>query len=123
MFYLVHGNDEFTCREHVKKLRQQGDFGFNSDTYTGGETPLAAIIATCDTFPFLTEQRLVVVEGLPSRRKGEESAAIAEPATAENCCARKAWKRQEGAKSSTETRAGFERAWQNTPRGCQIPRC
>ncbi len=83
MFYLVHGTDEFTCREHVKKLRRQGDFGYNSDTYTGGETPLATIIATCDTFPFLTEQRLVVVEGLPKKRKGEESAAIAEPTTAE----------------------------------------
>lgn len=114
MFYLVHGNDEFTCREHVKKLRQQGDFGYNSDTYTGGETPLASIIATCDTFPFLTEQRLVVVEGLPKKRKGEEQVAIAEPAAAEkaaqNLPRRSPEKKgRKGAKSSTETRAGFEK--------------
>jgi len=111
MFYLVHGNDEFTCREHVKKLRQQGDFGFNSDTYTGGETPLAAIIATCDTYPFLTEQRLIVVEGLPKKRKGEEPVASVESATAEKVTAtpEKPKKGRKGAKSSTETRAGFEK--------------
>ena len=75
MFYLLHGNDEFTCREHLKKLRTQGDYGYNSDTYTGGETPLATLIATCDTFPFLTDARLVVLEGLPKKRKGEDASA------------------------------------------------
>ncbi len=109
MFYLVHGNDEFTCREHVKRLRQQGDFGYNSDTYTGGETALATIIATCDTFPFLSERRLVVVEGLPKKRKGEEPAVAAELASAEKAASEKPKKGRKGAKSSTETRAGFEK--------------
>ena len=75
MFYLLHGNDEFTCREQLKKLQQQGDYGYNNDTYTGGEVPLATITATCDTFPFLTDARLVVLEGLPKKRKGEEFSA------------------------------------------------
>src|SRR5437879_5715771 len=35
MFYLLHGDDEFTSRELLKKLRQQSDFGFNQDTYDG----------------------------------------------------------------------------------------
>src|SRR6266699_4341331 len=72
MFYLLHGNDEFTCREQLKKLRQQGNFEYNQDTYTGGEVDLMTIIATCNTVPFLTDQRLVVLEGLPKRRRGED---------------------------------------------------
>ncbi len=112
MFYLVHGTDEFTCREQVKKLRRQGDFGYNSDSYIGVETLLATIIATCDTFPFLTGQRLVVVEGLPKRRKGEDASVGAEPPRAEKETAsanEKTKKGKKGAKSSTETRAGFEK--------------
>ena len=71
MFYLLHGNDEFTCREQLKKLRQQGNFDYNQDTYYGGEVSLMTLIATCNTVPFLAEQRLVVLEGLPKRRRGE----------------------------------------------------
>ena len=73
MFYLLHGNDEFTCREHLKKLCQQGNFEFNQDTYSGGEVDMMTITATCNTFPFLSDQRLVILEGLPKRRRGEES--------------------------------------------------
>ena len=111
MFYLVHGNDEFTCREQVKKLRQQGDFGYNSDTYTGGETPLATIIATCDTFPFLSEQRLVVIEGLPKKRKGEEAQTGTESVKGvkDDTQPTRSRKGKKGAKSSTETRTGFEK--------------
>jgi DNA polymerase III subunit delta len=111
MFYLVHGTDEFTCREYVKRLRQQGDFGYNSDSYIGGETPLATVIATCDTYPFLAEQRLVVVEGLPKKRKGEELAAVAGPTRAEKDAAQseKPKKGKKSAKSSTESRTGFEK--------------
>ncbi len=73
MFYLLHGDDEFTSREQLKKLRQQGDFEYNQDTYNGSEVALATITTTCDTLPFLTEQRLVVIEGLPKKRQSEEN--------------------------------------------------
>jgi DNA polymerase-3 subunit delta len=74
MFYLLHGNDEFTSREHLRKLRQQGIFEYNQDIYSGAETDLVTVITTCNTYPFLSEQRLVIVEGLPKKRRGEESA-------------------------------------------------
>src|ERR1700730_11147453 len=106
MFYLLHGNDEFTCREHLKKLRKQGDYGYNSDTYVGGETPLPTLIATCDTFPFLTDARLVVLEGLPKKRKGEDAAEYKE---AKDATAEKPKKGKKSSKSSTETRGGFEK--------------
>src|SRR5579863_708018 len=101
MFYLLHGNDEFTCREHLKKLRKQGDYGYNSDTYAGAETSLATLTATCDTFPFLTDARLVVLEGLPKKRKGEDAgAATTEPKDAP---ADRPKKGKKSSKNSTET--------------------
>src|ERR1700730_7694927 len=108
MFYLLHGNDAFTCREHLKKLRKQGDYGYNSDTYAGGETPMATLIATCDTFPFLTEARLVVLEGLPKKRKGEEAGTgAAEAGEAKEAPAEKPKKGKKSSKNATESRGGF----------------
>lgn len=110
MFYLLHGNDEFTCREHLKKLRRQGDYGYNSDTYAGAETPLATLIATCDTFPFLTEARLVLLDGLPKKRKGEEAGArSAESGEAKETPADKPRKGKKSSKNATESRGGFEK--------------
>jgi DNA polymerase-3 subunit delta len=121
MFYLLHGDDEFTMREHVKKIRQQGSFDYNQDTYYGGETPLATIIATCDTLPFLTDTRLVVVNGLPKKRRGETSSSPSESAPgdaptsneAENAPvsgkSSKAKKGKKGGKGGAETRAAFEK--------------
>ncbi len=115
MFYLLHGNDEFTCREHLKKLRRQGDYGYNSDTYSGGDTPLATIIATCDTFPFLTDARLVVLEGFPKKRKGEETGEKAPEQTAgkekeqKDGAADKPKRGKKGSKNQAETRSGFEK--------------
>jgi DNA polymerase-3 subunit delta len=107
MFYLLHGNDEFTCREHLKKLRQQGDFAYNQDHYTGGEVTLATLTATCNTFPFLSEQRLVILEGLPKKRRGEDtpSTSSAESAPATGGKGRKG----KGKKAGSESRAGFEK--------------
>nr|BBH94210.1 DNA polymerase III subunit delta [Thermogemmatispora argillosa] len=73
MFYLLHGDDEFSSREVLRRLRQQGDFGYNQDVYHGDETELATIVATCSTLPFLSEGRLVIVEGLPRKRRGSSS--------------------------------------------------
>lgn len=123
MFYLLHGDDEFTSREHLKKLRRQGKFEYNQDTYNSGEVPLATIIATCNTFPFLTDQRLVVVEGLPKKRRGEGTASNSGSGESETSVATaqvaaeaaptgkggKAKKGKKSGKNNTETRAGFEK--------------
>jgi DNA polymerase III subunit delta len=105
MFYLLHGNDEFTCREHLKKLAQQGNFEYNKDTYTGGEVDLMTITATCNTFPFLSDQRLVILEGLPKRRRGEDTGETKQ--TSEKSSKTK--KGKKGSKSRSESRAGFEK--------------
>jgi DNA polymerase III subunit delta len=118
MFYLLHGDDEFTSHEQLKKLRQQGNFDYNQDSYSGGEVTLATITATCDTLPFLTDSRLVVVEGLPKKRRNETASSQSEtsptntdetpsPATAGK--GSKAKKGKKSSKANTGTRAGFEK--------------
>jgi DNA polymerase-3 subunit delta len=107
MFYLLHGNDEFSSREQVKKLRQQGDFGYNQDTYSGNEVDLKTIIITTNTFPFLSEQRLVVLDGLPKKKRGETTSSTE---TKEAPPGSKARKSKKGGKEAVLTRAAFEKA-------------
>ncbi len=108
MFYLLHGDDEFSSREQLKKLRAQGDFGYNQDIYDGAEADLKTLIITSDTLPFLSEQRLVVLDGLPKRKRGEAQATQdstdAQPAQSGK------GKKGKKAKSTVLTRAGFEKA-------------
>jgi DNA polymerase-3 subunit delta len=74
MFYLFHGPDEFSMREELARLRRGGDFEYNEDVFAGAEADLATIIAACDTLPFLSARRLVVVDGLPRRRRAARTA-------------------------------------------------
>lgn len=106
MFYLLHGNDEFTCREHLKKLSQQGNFEYNQDTYYGGEADLTTITTTCNTLPFLSDQRLVILIGLPKRRRGEDSWETKQSLEISS----KPKKGKKGSKNRAETRAGFEKS-------------
>src|SRR5689334_18493207 len=99
MFYLLHGEDEFTSREQLKQLREKGDFGYNQDTYNGTEVDLKTIIMTTNTFPFLSEQRLVVLNGLPKKKRGESSTSAAEPSEATT----KGGKARKGKKGSKST--------------------
>jgi len=113
MFYLLYGDDEFTNHEHLKKLRHEGNFAYNEDTYNGAETDLVTITTTCSTYPFLAEQRLVVVEGLPKKRRSEESAVQAPAGTAAGEAASRGGKTRKGKKAGkggAPSRAGFEKA-------------
>jgi DNA polymerase-3 subunit delta len=109
MFYLLHGDDEFTSREQLKKLRSQGDFGYNQETYDGAGVDLNTVIITSNTLPFLSEQRLVVVEGLPKKKRGETQ-ATSQADTDSTTKTGKARKGKKAGKSTTATRAGFEKA-------------
>jgi DNA polymerase-3 subunit delta len=79
MFYLFHGTDEFTKREELARLRATGGFDHNQDVFTGEEADLTAITLACQALPFLSAQRLIVVDGLPKRRRAGKL-ADAEPA-------------------------------------------
>lgn len=73
MFVLLHGPDDFSARDALARLREQFDFGANQDTLTGGETTLAELRAVADTMPFLSDRRLVVLDGLPKRKRKQET--------------------------------------------------
>jgi DNA polymerase-3 subunit delta len=70
MFILLHGPDEFSARVELERLRAENDpDSYGTDTFRGAESSLEAILASCDTLPFLAERRLVIVLGLPKKRR------------------------------------------------------
>lgn len=81
MYYILHGEDEFTRSEQVKALREKmGDPQFadlNITWLDGRKATVSEIAHACDAMPFLLDKRLVIVEGmltrLESRGKSEGS--------------------------------------------------
>jgi DNA polymerase-3 subunit delta len=69
MFLLLHGADDFSAGEELARLRASGGFEHNQDTFAGGEVDLDTLRNVCDTLPFLSERRLVVLDGLPKRKR------------------------------------------------------
>lgn len=109
MFYLLHGDDEFTSRQQLKTLRQKEIFGYNQDIYNGVEGDLKKITITMNTLPFLSEQRLVVIDGLPKKKRSNDAATATTSAETTGSESGKAKKSKKSSKSSTLTRAGFEK--------------
>lgn len=81
MYYIFHGEDEFSRSEQIKKMRAQiGDpqFADLNITYLDGrKLAISELTHACDAVPFLSDKRLVIVEGLlarvePRRKKSEE---------------------------------------------------
>lgn len=98
MYYIFHGEDEFSRTEQVHKFRaQMGDPQFadlNTSAFDGRKVTLGELQHACDAVPFLTERRLVIVEGMlarfdPRRGKSEsdegaETEEAANPALAKD---------------------------------------
>lgn len=71
MLYILHGDDEFTRAEKVAELRAQvlaeGMGDLNISVQDGRQLDLVELINICNTVPFLSTQRLVIVENLLQR--------------------------------------------------------
>jgi len=71
MYYILHGDDEFTRSEQVNKFRKDmGDPQFadlNITWLDGRKATVSEIAHACDAMPFLGDKRLVIVEGLLTR--------------------------------------------------------
>jgi len=88
MYYIFHGEDEFSRTEQVNKFRtQMGDPQFadlNTTRLDGRKATLGELQHACDAVPFLSDRRLIIVEGMlarfePRRGRGEgEEGAEAE---------------------------------------------
>ena len=88
MFYILHGEDEFSRSEVLAEMKaKMGDpamADLNTTVLDGRKVALAELMHACDTVPFLTDRRLVIAEGLLTRlqsggkgkvNKGEEQPA------------------------------------------------
>ncbi|MSP13341.1 MAG: DNA polymerase III subunit delta [Chloroflexi bacterium] len=78
MFYILHGDDEFSRSEALDELKHKmGDAtmaDLNTSVLDGRKLSLPDLIYACDSMPFLSERRLVIVDGLLThlgrKRKG-----------------------------------------------------
>ena len=70
-YYILHGEDELARSETLDKLQARlGDSDLatlNTTMFNGAKTTLTELKNTCNTVPFLTRRRMVVVEGLLTR--------------------------------------------------------
>lgn len=83
MFYLFHGEDEFSRSETLAELKaKMGDPALaelNTTVFDGSKVTLGELQHACDSVPFMADRRLVIVEGLLARLepKGEEGTLAA----------------------------------------------
>lgn len=89
MFYILHGEDEFSRAEQVAAFKEKiGDAtvrDFNVTVLDGRKATLAELRLAADAVPFLADKRLVVVEGLLARLgagKGGKGSSGDEPSGA-----------------------------------------
>lgn len=80
MYYIFHGDDEFTGSEAVADLKGKlGDSAtadINTTVLDGRSLTLSEIIHQCDAVPFMGDRRLVIVENMLQRfdpKKGGRS--------------------------------------------------
>jgi DNA polymerase III subunit delta len=71
MFYIFYGDEEFTRSEAVANLRArmaEDDLGdLNTTSLDGRELALDDLINACNTMPFLTQRRMVIVYDMLQR--------------------------------------------------------
>lgn len=76
MFYIFHGNDSHSQREELAKLTaKSGDPGMLdlNTTRFAGYVSFQDLSQACDAMPFLAPVRLVIVEGLLSNSKIDDT--------------------------------------------------
>lgn len=90
MFYILHGEDELSRTETLNQLRaKMGDPQFadlNTTQFDGRKLTLSELTHACDAVPFLTDKRLVIVDGMlarfdPRQRKSDDDASEIEEET------------------------------------------
>ena len=74
-FYIFHGEDDLSIAEHVQsfkyKLGDPATASLNTTQFDSRTVTLADLRSAADAMPFLSDRRLVIVEGLLSRFSGK----------------------------------------------------
>lgn len=78
--YLINGEDELKRETVLKRLRTRlsefGDMDFNSDVFDGDTAEGADIVTACNTMPFASDKRLVVVHRADALKKADSEALV-----------------------------------------------
>lgn len=78
--YLVNGEDhlkrDVTVNRLKARLEKLGDLSFNSDRFDGASADGEAIAAACETMPFASEKRLVVVNDADKLSKASQKVLV-----------------------------------------------
>jgi DNA polymerase-3 subunit delta len=83
-FYVLHGDDEFSRKAEVQTMKSRmGDAGtaeLNTANFDGRSASVAEVIAASSAMPFLSDKRLILVEGMLTwlTRKGAGKGAKAD---------------------------------------------
>jgi len=81
MFYVFHGDDEFSCAEALADFRaRMGDpvtADLNTTYLDGRKVTFGELTHACDAVPFMAQVRLVIVENLWARLVGQRSRGAA----------------------------------------------
>ncbi len=79
--YLIFGEQELLLERALDQLKRNvgelADLDFNSETFDGENAGSDAIIAACNTLPFASERRLVVVRNVDKMSKDGLEALVA----------------------------------------------
>lgn len=78
--YLINGEDDLKRETVLKRLKARlatmGDMDFNSDVFDGATATGADIVAACNTMPFGSDKRLVVVNAADALKKADSEALV-----------------------------------------------
>lgn len=92
MFYVFHGEDEFSRSEELASLRfrlaeaDRAMAQLNTTVLDGRQVTLGELCHACDTVPFMADRRMIIVHGLLSRldptrvARGQETVEEEQPA-------------------------------------------
>jgi DNA polymerase-3 subunit delta len=73
-YYILHGEDELTRTETLTRLKERLGTpelaALNTTVFDGQQVTLQELTNACGTMPFMTQRRMVIVEGLLTRLVG-----------------------------------------------------
>lgn len=74
-FYVFHGEDDYTIRAEVHKLRDKMGDDLNTSEFDGTQVSVGEVLAAAQSMPFLSDKRLILVEGMLSSLSGKSKKA------------------------------------------------
>lgn len=78
--YLIYGEQDLLLERALEQLKRSvgelADLDFNSETFDGEDAKADEIVAACNTLPFASERRLVVVRNVEKMGKDSAEALV-----------------------------------------------